>query len=217
MGKRIGNILLITVLVLTALAAGCGKTGTTTVTDFNNINSTSIKSGNGLSLSVSLDAKTYQSGNAINIVITEYNTLSKTNKRPTADKWPIKGLSDGICGVEDFPFGIAIFQGDYTTNNISTGAPIPIEIPGVIPQGCMPSVFNVTAYNFKPSSDIAKLDGDTLGGSTTFEMSAEIPVWNISPGSHPTIIEHAFAPGVYTVVGGDEWGALVVLHFTITN
>jgi len=45
--------------------------------------------------------KTYQSGNAINIVITEYNTLSKQIKT-TADKWPIKGLSDGICGVEDF-------------------------------------------------------------------------------------------------------------------
>jgi hypothetical protein len=204
-------------LVLTALAAGCGHTSTPTTSYFNNVNSAQIKSGNGLNLSVSLDAKTYQSGNAINIVITEYNTLSKTNKRPAADKWPIKGLSDGICGVEDFPFGIAIFQGDYTANNISMGAPIPIEIPGVIPQGCMPSVFNVTAYNFKASSDIAKLDGDTLGGITTFEMSAEIPVWNISPGSHPTIIEHAFAPGVYTVVGGDEWGALVVLHFTITN
>jgi len=29
--------------------------------------------------------------------------------------------------------------------------------------------------------------------------------------------EDNFAPGVYTVVAGDEWGALVVLHFTVTN
>jgi hypothetical protein len=26
-----------------------------------------------------------------------------------------------------------------------------------------------------------------------------------------------FGPGVYTVVAGDEWGALVVLHFTVSQ
>jgi hypothetical protein len=26
-----------------------------------------------------------------------------------------------------------------------------------------------------------------------------------------------FEPGVYTVVAGDEWGAVVVVHFTVTN
>ena len=26
-----------------------------------------------------------------------------------------------------------------------------------------------------------------------------------------------FEPGVYTVVGGDEWGTLVIVHFTVTN
>jgi hypothetical protein len=29
--------------------------------------------------------------------------------------------------------------------------------------------------------------------------------------------EDNFVTGVYTVVAGDEWGALVVLHFTVTN
>jgi hypothetical protein len=26
-----------------------------------------------------------------------------------------------------------------------------------------------------------------------------------------------FEPGGYTVVAGDEWGAIVVVHFTVTN
>jgi hypothetical protein len=26
-----------------------------------------------------------------------------------------------------------------------------------------------------------------------------------------------FDPGVYTVIAGDEWGALVILHFTVSN
>jgi len=166
-------------------------------------------------LSVSLDAKTYQSGNAINIVITEYNTLSKTNKRPAADKWPIKGLSDGICGWR-LSFWNSYLSGDYTANNISMGAPIPIEIPGVIPQGCMPSVFNVTAYNFKASSDIAKLDG-TLWEASQRSDECRNPSLEYRQAVIQTIIEHAFEPGVYTIVAGDEWGALVVLHFTVTN
>jgi hypothetical protein len=29
--------------------------------------------------------------------------------------------------------------------------------------------------------------------------------------------EYNFTPGVYTVVGGDEWGSLVVLHFTVSQ
>jgi hypothetical protein len=26
-----------------------------------------------------------------------------------------------------------------------------------------------------------------------------------------------FEPGVYTVIAGDEWGALVVVHFTVSQ
>ena len=30
-------------------------------------------------------------------------------------------------------------------------------------------------------------------------------------------VQDNFNPGVYTVVAGDEWGALVVAHFTISQ
>jgi hypothetical protein len=26
-----------------------------------------------------------------------------------------------------------------------------------------------------------------------------------------------FDPGIYTVIGGDEWGAMVVLHYTVSE
>jgi hypothetical protein len=216
MKHKIEIILTVIALLLGMLATGCSQTSTTTTaTEFNNVNSASIKSGNGLSLSVSLDAKTYQSGYAITIIITEYNTLSKTNKRPIADKWPIKGLSDGICGTDNFPFGIAIFQGNYTADNISTATPLILDNPNIIVPDCMPSVFNFTAYDFKPSSDIAFLNAPY--GSTTFEMSREVTAGVYWEGNRPDAVQQFFAPGVYTVVAGDEWGNLVVLHFTVTN
>ena len=216
MSKRIGNILIV-LLLLNALATSCSQTAATTVADFNNVNSVSTKSGNGLSLSVSLDAKTYQSSYAINIVITEYNTLSKTNKRLAADKWPIKGLSDSVCGVEDFPFGIAVFQGDYTADNISTGTPLILYNPNVIILGCVPNVQNVTAYNFQRSSDTATISGDLIYGNATFDMSSTIPLSEHWTGSYPNTVRQNLGPGIYTVVGGDEWGAQGILHFTVIN
>ena len=37
--------------------------------------------------------------------------------------------------------------------------------------------------------------------------------WVASPNETLT----NFDPGVYTVVGGDEWGSLVVVHFTVSG
>jgi hypothetical protein len=222
------RVILGTVLFLSILIAGCGNTGTqtpvqstlstTTTTTFNGVNSVSKKFANGLSLSISVNPQLIKPGYPIHIVITESNTLSKMNNLHASDKWPINGLSVGICGTESYPFGVAVFQGSYTATNISSATPLELDNPNVIPQGCIAPVSNVTAYDFKPSSDIATLDGDVLFGSTaTMQMSAEVIGGIYWAGSFPNTIEQNFEPGVYTVVGGDEWGNLVVLHFTVTN
>jgi hypothetical protein len=36
-------------------------------------------------------------------------------------------------------------------------------------------------------------------------------------GADPDAVQHNFEPGVYTIVAGDEWGALVILHFTVAQ
>ena len=87
---------------------------TLVTTSFGAVNSASSESVDGLSLSLSLDSTTYQPGQAVTIVIDETNTLSKTNNVSAADKWPFPGLSVGPCGTLNYPFGVAIFQGNYT-------------------------------------------------------------------------------------------------------
>jgi hypothetical protein len=74
----------------------------------------------------------------------------------------------------------------------------------------------INAYAFQPSGDTADLF--QLGGTDpvlTEEMNVQIHptgYWIGSPGALTS-----FFPGVYTVVAGDEWGAIVVLHFTVSQ
>jgi predicted secreted protein len=141
MNKRIGIILTITVLVMLT-AAGCGQITTKTVVDtttqntiqtepttlYNTIgiNSASTKAANGLSLSVSTDQTDYAPGQEVQIVTDENNTLAKTNNIPIADNWTVSGLIRMGFGNPDpnIPYGIAVYQGDYTLANVSAAMPL---------------------------------------------------------------------------------------------
>jgi hypothetical protein len=193
---------------------------TSTPTDFNNVNSVSSQPANGLSLSLSLDAKTYRPGQEISIVLDEKNTLSVPNNVLASDNWSYANLEIGPCdngpGGFGYPYGIAIFQGNYTSLELSNATPLALydySLPPPCP-GPMPS----TAFDFKPLSDVATI----ISGSSSFPdsivgMNTQLAATGYWTGVSPDVSKHSFALGVYTVVGGDEWGALVVLHFTVSQ
>jgi Putative Ig domain len=189
----------------------------TATTPFNNGNSASAKSVNGLELFLSLDSKTYQSGQQVGIYIDETNTLSKTNTITSSANWPVSGLGVGPCGVLNYPFGIAIFQGSYTAANISSGTPLQIYEPAIY--HCPMTLADISSYVFQPLSHNAAV----------FQMSESTAVFNDmemntefepAPTGHWASNEAGstftnFEAGVYTIVAGDEWGNLVILHFTV--
>ena len=131
MKHRIGVI--VRVVLLLSVLAGCGSSTTQSTTatsnDFNGVNSISKKFANGLSLSILVNPQLIKPGYPIHIVITESNTLSKMNNLRASDKWPINGLSVGICGTESYPFGVAVFQGSYTATNVSSATPLELDNP----------------------------------------------------------------------------------------
>ena len=190
----------------------------TATTPFNNGNSASSKSVSGLSLSLSLDSKTYQSGQQVGIYIDEKNTLSKTNTITTSAKWPVSGLGVGPCGPLNYPFGVAVFQGNYSAADISTATPLQIYEPGIY--HCPDILADISSYVFQPLSDTAAVfqmsestAGFTAGMNAEFEP-APTGYWaSNNVGAAFT----NFEPGTYTVVAGDEWGALVVVHFTVSQ
>jgi hypothetical protein len=181
--------------------------------------STAFDSANGLFLSLLVYAKTFQPGQGISVLIDEQNTLATANNVTASDNWSLKGLGVGPCGPVNYPMGVAIFQGNYTASNVSSAKPLQLYNPKGI--YLCPVLVLVSSYSFAPSSDTASVFG-SCGNSnpnpclTDFKVSSEITVtgyWTWPNGQQPTFGN--FTPGVYTLVGGDEWGALAVLHFVV--
>jgi len=212
MKRRIKTFVVILLLIsISAIAASCGNSATLTpptTNDFNNVNSASSKSINGLSLSLSLDAKTYQPGEKVRIAIDERNTLSTENNVLASDKWSYGHLTLGACGTNGAAYGIAVLQGYHTSDDILKVTSLSLyDYSAAVP--CVPPI-QITHYDFKPLSDIY------TSQYSTAEAFAEIDITGYWTGS-PTATLTNFDPGVYTVAGGDEWGGLVVVHFTVSN
>ena len=73
-----------------------------------------------------------------------------------------------------------------------------------------------TSYSFSPFIDVAVLNGREYNSSNAIRLHIEISINRYWPNNESASY-HNFEPGLYTIVAGDEWGALVVLHFTVTN
>ena len=191
----------------------------TIIPAINGLNSASARSTNGLDLSLSLDSATYHPGEEVAITVDEKNTLSTPNSVITADKWLVNGLGVGPCGVLNYPFGMAIFQGSYTSADISSAAPLQIYQPGEY--HCLMILADISSYVFQPLSDTAAVFQmsestavfDDMEMSTEFEP-APTGYW-ASDNFNAAFSD--FEPGIYTVAAGDEWGTLVIVHFTVSQ
>jgi hypothetical protein len=133
MARFIATVFIVSVCALTGCSSFAHSSTQTISIDTSDVNSATLKSANGLSLSLSLDSTTYQPGQQVGIVIDEKNTLGITNKINASEKWPVSGLGVGPCGTLNYPFGVAIFQGDYSVANVSSATPLQIYEPGILP------------------------------------------------------------------------------------
>jgi hypothetical protein len=199
---------------LTTTVSQITSSTTTTSNDFNSVSSNAT---NGLSLSLSLDGTTYQPNQEISITVDEANTLPEINNVPVSNNRAYSGLQAAPCDYIS-PYGIAVFHGDYTSSNFSTGTPLTLYDPHVA--RLCPTIYGITSYSFKPSSDMAAVieNSDPSPTNSSQQMKYELTINGYWPddnySSNSQLIN--FESGVYTVVAGDEWGALVVVHFTVS-
>jgi hypothetical protein len=172
-----------------------GQTGTTSASEF------------GLQLQLNVNTTTVSTGQAILVNVTEFNTLNSVNNVTKSSDWQVQGAAISSCpNTNDQPFGIALYQGHYTPQNISQGIQL-----GIFPITPCPMFERlVTGYVFQPQSDVASiLPGSASGGSP---MTAGIIVNGTFAQVSST---QAFAPGSYTLAAADEWGALAFLYITV--
>jgi hypothetical protein len=218
MKLKIGLIIGITLLIGIS-AAGCMQLARQVAAE--GVNAASYKAANGLKLTLSMDAKNYQAGQSVSITIDEVNTLTTYNKVAAADRWAVKGLGLGPCD-RDFPVGIAVFSGYYSSNDVIKAKPLIILNPGNVlfcPAG-LPS--NIPDFTFEPLSNLATIEMPSTPPSTEefpVHGSVSLDAWYVidSKSDMSFVTRHDFEPGMYTLVGGDEWGSLVMLHFTVTR
>ncbi|TMP98203.1 MAG: hypothetical protein E6K99_07850, partial [Thaumarchaeota archaeon] len=117
--------------------------------------STTVKSVDGLALSLLLNSTRIRPGQGISITVQEKNTLSTVNNVSTSAHWPLRGLSVGPCGPLNFPVGVAIIQGYYDSSSVSAGRPLGLYQPGQ--HSCPAILSEIDAYVFQPSSDRASI------------------------------------------------------------
>ncbi len=209
-------IISMTMLTITIIVGCTTPTSTATYTPITlDQYSSTVISRYGLSLTLSLDSTTYHPGEQISVTIHEKNTRPIENNIHVANRWPVQDLRLSFCGTLDYPFGISILQGYYDAKSVVAITPLQLFDPN--PIYTCPAPSGIVSYDFQPWSDIAAIytiyDPKPSG---SINMTTEVTSAGFWTGSRPNATFSNFTPGIYTVVGGDEWGALVILHFTIS-
>jgi hypothetical protein len=164
-----------------------------------------------LRLSVNASSTGGSHGNmTVSIMVDEYNTLATANNVSKSTQWGLDGLSLGACGTQIYPFGVALYSGTYTAANVSKAEPL--QVHPVVP--CPMLIRLITAYLFQPTSDLAVVLPSGPNATAT-PMSANVTATAVYAVGPPSSSSSPLGPGTYTVAAGDEWGSVVVTHFTV--
>jgi len=164
----------------------------------------SADSSHDLQLRVDINATNFLSGESLQVAVSEFNTLSSFNNVSASEQWPIRVALGSCPNVYDQPFGIAVYSGHVNEQNISQG--VQLEI---FPKSACPMfVRAVTGYVFQPQSDQAVVLPNV--GAVPSPLAANVTVSMIYSGPPQPLPE-----GTYTLAAVDEWGALLLLYFTV--
>ncbi|MGI0092273.1 MAG: hypothetical protein ACREBS_11250 [Nitrososphaerales archaeon] len=136
----------------------------------------------------------------LNITLAEYNILPAANNVSVQNRWA-KNLTLG-CPTS-YPFGIEIFKGSFSYGNISS-ARDSLDIFGS---------FMCTGFP-PPHSYYFANDSSPVQFSIPFCGSCCRLIFNPNCNCDSTILS-PLAIGRYTIVAGDEWGNLLLLHFSV--
>ncbi len=203
----------------------------------------SLTSALGLKLSVTLNSTGIRQGEAIGVTAELVNTLKEdltlypdfaTYSNITA--WG--PYSTNVCNWQPI-LVIAVFQGNYTSGDISTAGP-PLQLAEPYPIPCA-APLTLTRITFLPGSHTAAEEFVDLAGTNWTNI--EDIIFSLSPfksvistngqyteggpldgaagyytaytGGSSVVAFHQFPAGPYTVVVADVWGQTVFLRFNV--
>jgi hypothetical protein len=193
--------------------------------------SASTVASNGLQLSVAINATQITMGHTLQINVSLFNTLAKTNSVPTSNDWLFEGVPVALiplCGHDTTPVQVVVLKGSHNLQDLP-------RIANATSGGVCLTWIDLDHLIFQPSSSEANVTGmymsvrnDTHGPyhlSLDFTTSGYWDLHNISKEPNPPVIGAqqftippntlAFVPGAYTIAVADEWGQAAILHFEV--
>jgi hypothetical protein len=160
-----------------------------------------------LSLNVSVNSTQIKAGQGVAMDIVLANTSPNVLTLRPQHNWPVRQWSILPC-LFHLPFGMALFEGNYSVENMTEGKRLPFYQTGVY----MCKTIGIVDYVFQPSSNKAVIE---TYNSTNYQVPMQYHV--AFDGYYQGQKFQTLMPGVYTLIGDDEWGHLSINHFTVTN
>jgi len=158
-----------------------------------------------ISFGASLNSTEISQNQTIRVTVSDRNTLLFANQLYLSKDWKVSSLPEGSCLSDEYPFGVAVFQGRYTMDNVSSAKVLKLYVPGVL-DPCLSNGLG-SSVEFKPQQNVSasvRLNGYYTAGETP-----------APGGGFIAGIFHPFLPGEYTLVAGDEWGHVQILYFQV--
>ena len=161
-----------------------------------------IKSNGGVNITVSVE---------------ELNLLDSVNNQTQTNQWkyPSQSLNpDDNCNSNG-PVGFAVFRGYYGMNNYSQARSLYLYNTTYVALCTMNS--SPFVYLFAPLSDNISvyLDHQSYYNSTATVSFSVSGYWTGGAGTSSSATFNPFPSGVYTILGADQWGKVVLLHFSV--
>ena len=143
----------------------------------------------GLKLVLSVNATLLQSGQAVNVTASIFNTLPTENNVSGANDWAIPSLaSDASFPCPTYLY-YQVYQGWYSRANISESGIMPLQVAPVYQYLSCP-IFQRSYYLFQPYSDIASVPvGYFVTNSSVVYQPTEMAVSSSLVGNYSSGVQ----------------------------
>jgi hypothetical protein len=185
--------------------------------------SSASASNSSIDLRLDLNLVGFPNG-TLRISADEYNTQNTIVNISAAADWPYSQTTlqsyNGSCSNAILPLGIAVFQGYFVSSDLPSAQAATIYDGSSAGTSCTTSG-NSTATT--PTQFVFYSLGDSAAVYTSKgfmgNYNVQLSVWTSGSwtSSASTMTFNPFPNGNYTVMAGDEWGQLVLLHFGVVH
>lgn len=170
----------------------------------------------GLILTLSVNETRVYSNSSFTFDVSEFNPTASYINLSRSNDWYVASLpSFWVCYNGDPPYGIVVFRGYYTLQNISSAEDV---IHFFISPACL-YTGNATAFSFPPMSTFVAISTSGIvltSGLASCSPLASCQIYAIDGGGEAYSLWSSRL-AVYTIAAGDEWGDLTLLHFMVVD